>query len=131
MLASFFLDRAATTYQKAIRGLTPEALAALCRYSWPGNIRELQHVIERAAMLCNGDVIQPEHLSDLADLAAQAPQPEALRAALRNEKLRRVEQALAQSGGNQAAAARLLGLSRSNFSRLLKNLGLRSAVAVQ
>ena len=131
MLASFFLDRAATTYQKAIRGLTPEALAALCRYSWPGNIRELQHVIERAALLCNGDVIQPEHLSDLADLAAQAPQPEALRAALRNEKLRRVEQALAQSGGNQAAAARLLGLSRSNFSRLLKNLGLRSAVAVQ
>jgi transcriptional regulator with GAF, ATPase, and Fis domain len=126
MLATFFLQRAATTYQKNVTGFTAEALAALGRYNWPGNIRELQHVVERAVLLCGGDVLRPQHLSDLAPAAELPPRPDSLSACLREEKIRRVQFALAQCGGNQAAAARLLGMSRSNFGRLLKSLGLKA-----
>ncbi len=125
MLATFFLQRAATTYQKNVTGFTAEALAALGRYNWPGNIRELQHVVERAVLLCSGDVLRPQHLSDLAPAADVPAALDSLSASLREEKARRVQFALAQCGGNQAAAARLLGMSRSNFGRLLKSLGLR------
>jgi transcriptional regulator with GAF, ATPase, and Fis domain len=69
--------------------------------------------------------VRPAHLGDLAP----ATPPADLRGALREEKQRRVEQALVQAGGNQAAAARLLGMSRSNFARLLKALGVKPPAA--
>ncbi len=122
MLASFFLGRAADTYQKAIKGFAPDAISALGSYSWPGNVRELQHVVERAVLLCNAQTIRPEHLSDLASPQAGR----SLEKTLREQKVQRVQEALAQTGGNQAAAARLLGMSRSNFGRMLKSLGLKS-----
>lgn len=125
LLAAFFLKRAATQYQKAITGLTPDALNALTSYNWPGNIRELQHVIERAVLLCTANVLHPEHLSDLAaGVDSTPPPPATLGAAIREEKLRRVREALLQTGGNQAAAARLLGMSRSNLARLIKRYGI-------
>ncbi|MFQ5668187.1 MAG: sigma 54-interacting transcriptional regulator [Candidatus Binatia bacterium] len=128
MLASYFLERAAATYQKPIAGFTADALAALCRYSWPGNIRELQNVVERAVLLCTSHSIKLQHLSDLA---VTQPGRQSLGKAIRQEKRLRVEQALAQAGGNQAAAARLLGISRSNFARLLKSLGMKSPASLQ
>ena len=127
VLASYFLERAARTHGRVIRGFTPDALAALERYSWPGNIRELQHVIERAVLLSAGEVIRPEYLSDLA------PGPVPTREfgkTIREEKRRRVEQALTQTGGNQAAAARLLGISPSNLARLIKTLGVKVSPAM-
>lgn len=123
LLASFFLERAARTHQRVIKGFTAEALAALYGYSWPGNIRELQNVIERAVLLCTGDVIRPEYLSELAVSRGVGPRPRA-------EKLRRIEQALAQTGGNHAAAARLLGVSPSNLARMIKNLSAKLPPAV-
>jgi transcriptional regulator with GAF, ATPase, and Fis domain len=126
VLASYFLQRAATAYQKEIAGFAPEAMTALQLYHWPGNVRELQHVIERAALLCTGDRIIAEHLGDLAPTAPRSRS--SLSTTLQAEKRRHVEAALAQTGGNQAAAARLLGMSRSNFGRLLKSLGLKDTV---
>jgi transcriptional regulator with GAF, ATPase, and Fis domain len=127
MLASYFLERASITHQKPISGFSAEALDLLSRYNWPGNIRELQNVIERAVLLCASDTVKPEHLGDLAATRPSAP---SFRLALREEKLRRVERALAQTGGNQAAAARLLGMSANNLARLMKNLGLKVPRAV-
>ena len=125
MLASFFLERAARMYQKSVTGFAPEALAALGRYNWPGNIRELEHVVERAVLLCTGMGIKPEHLSELAVDTRPSGDTASLRVEIRAEKRRRVEAALAQTGGNRAAAARLLGMSPSNFSRLIKTLRLK------
>jgi len=125
ILASFFLTQACTKHQKVIQGFAPEALGVLMRYNWPGNIRELQNVIERAVLLCGMERICVEHLSDLA----APPPPERFSRALDEEKRRRIEIALLQSSGNQAAAARLLGVSRSNLGRLMKRLGMRSASA--
>ncbi|MBI3782710.1 MAG: sigma 54-interacting transcriptional regulator [Deltaproteobacteria bacterium] len=123
MLATHFLERAANAYGKRLRGFTPEAVALLEKYHWPGNVRELHHVIERAVLLSTGDRIRPDCLIELSLPSS----PRSLGASLRVEKLRRVEAALKQTDGNQAAAARLLGMSRSNFARLLKTL--RQAVA--
>jgi transcriptional regulator with GAF, ATPase, and Fis domain len=122
MLASFFLDRAATRYQKTIEGISPDAVNVLSAYSWPGNIRELQHVIERAVLLCTSRVLEAEHLSDL--VGNDEPLPATLGDAMREEKLRRVREALHATSGNQAAAARLLGMSRSNLARLIKRYGI-------
>jgi len=130
-LATAFLRRAASAHHKSITALTPDALAALSRYNWPGNVRELQHVVERAVLLCTSDVIMAAHLCDLAiSVPADVPhQP--LVATLREEKSRRIEQALAQTGGDHAAAARLLGISPSSLARLIRSLGLKPPPSLQ
>ncbi len=128
LLASVFLERAALTHQRFVKGFTPEAMAALRRYNWPGNIRELQNVVERAVLLCTTDVI---HLEHLADLAVTASPRRSLATAVREEKLRRVHEALTYSSGNQAAAARVLGVSPSNFARLMKHLSVKSPPSLQ
>ncbi len=127
MLASYFLERAATMHQKPLTGFSAAALDLLRRYSWPGNIRELQNVVERAVLLCASDTVTPAYL---ADLATTEHAPRSFGTAMREEKTRRVERALAQTGGNQAAAARLLGISANNLARLMKSLGLKSPRAV-
>ncbi len=122
MLASFFLERSNAAFAKSIAGFSPEAMTALKRYAWPGNIRELQNVVERAVLICDGERIEPIHLPGLAESDEGSS---SLRESLRDEKRRRAMDALTQAGGNQAAAARLLGMSRSNFARLLRSLGIK------
>ncbi|WP_437752772.1 sigma-54-dependent transcriptional regulator [Sorangium sp. So ce1389] len=61
-LATFFLGRYAQENGKRIEGFTDEALSALTSYSFPGNVRELENAIERAAVLCDGPRIEPRHL---------------------------------------------------------------------
>ncbi len=122
VLATYFLDEAARRYHKPIRGFTTEAIAAIESHHWPGNVRELQNVIERAVLFCTSDRIA---LAELPLLKAPAVSGTGLASTMRAEKRRRVEAALVQTEGNQAAAARLLGMSRSNFARLVKTLGLR------
>jgi len=136
MLAAHFLERVTTTYGRGAVRLSRDALTALCRYEWPGNVRELQHVIERAVLLCSGRVIRASHLGALRtvenvvhestlDLGTPyAPSRLRLRDRLTNAKVRHVTSALTRACGNQAAAARLLGMSRSNLSRLLKRYGI-------
>lgn len=131
MLANFFLQRGATTYQKVIKGFSPEAVAALRRYNWPGNIRELQHVIERAVLLCASDIVKPEHLSDVAVRATGKRTRQPMSATVREEKVRLITQALAETGGNQAAAARLLGITRAGLGHLIRSLGLKSSSTLQ
>lgn len=126
-LAVHFAQSAAAIAGKTIHGFTGRALAMLRTYHWPGNVRELRNVVDRAVLLCAADTIRPEHLTGF-----NAPDGDSYRLSqiVRDEKIRRVRDALRQSNGNQAAAARLLGMSRSNFGRLLKSLGLKAATGV-
>jgi DNA-binding NtrC family response regulator/pSer/pThr/pTyr-binding forkhead associated (FHA) protein len=108
-------------------GLTQEALAILEGYEWPGNIRELHNVMERALLLSDGGDIGPEHLpletlraepssADVADpiLDDDAPEPGRWQGEEAAERARIVE-ALRLEGGNQSRAARRLGISRSTL----------------
>lgn len=63
-LSNFFISKFTKEMNKKITGLSPEAIKILKNYSWPGNIRELQNVIERAVVLCKDDIITPRELPD-------------------------------------------------------------------
>lgn len=120
LLAWHFLRKSSERYHKQIDLITPSAMERLRAYDWPGNVRELEYMIERAVLLAEGPAVGLEDLSELS------PDPSlrctTLHAQLRAEKRRRVENTLRETLGNCAEAARLLGMSRGNFSRLLRAL---------
>jgi DNA-binding NtrC family response regulator len=112
---------------RTVVGVSPQVLAIFLRYPWPGNVREVANVIERAMVVAKGSVILPEHLpphlfEHRTPLAAGAePMPElSLEAAEREQILR----ALQASGGKRIEAARLLGLSRRTLYRKLDRYGI-------
>jgi DNA-binding NtrC family response regulator len=112
-LAERFLERSGAQ-------LSHEARVALSSYIWPGNIRELQNVLAAAVALARGRIIHPEHL----ELPDSGPPPgRSYQEQLIAAKRRAIYDALEECGGNKAAAARLLGLSRQGFHHLLQELG--------
>jgi DNA-binding NtrC family response regulator len=120
LLVSHFLRRYNHELSKRIEGMSPDALACLQEYSWPGNIRELQNVIERCVALVDGPSIQIEDLPvDLMfpDPAGRARPAEALplREACEQFERQIVLRVLQRVGGNQSEAARLLDLHRNTL----------------
>jgi transcriptional regulator with GAF, ATPase, and Fis domain len=126
--------------------VSAEALDVLRRHRWPGNVRELRNVIGRAAVLCAGDTILPEHLPPSL-LAPAAPPPTApplpaaaataappvraaaaggddLQGEIKSLERTRITEALERCGGNQSKAAELLGISRRTLVSRLSEFGL-------
>jgi formate hydrogenlyase transcriptional activator len=104
-LAEFFLARCARKLGKPLRTIDPDALARLQAHSWPGNIRDLQNTIERAAILSSGEVLRidwPLEAGPQSCFAAAAPKP------------------TAASSGNGAAVYRLEEMERLHFISVLK-----------
>jgi DNA-binding NtrC family response regulator len=123
LLAEHFVARFNGRYESS-RRLAPEAMALLRRYEWPGNVRELLHVIESAAVVCEGSEILPHHLP--APLRAPVvPSPPAAEAVeplptLREAERAHIERALRSTGGHRGNAARMLGISERNLYRKLE-----------
>ncbi len=116
LLATHLLSRHARTLGKGTLTLSPEALEALARYPWPGNIRELANVLERAAILARGPVITPEVLPPLQTAEAPSPGvdeplPAQVEAAVARIEREAILRALARTGGRRNEAARLLGIT--------------------
>lgn len=123
---------------KSVAGISSEALQLMRGYEWPGNIRELRNVIERAMVLCEGQRILPAHLpGEISDgvVSLRAPGPSRLHADLAAGGLdlenvvsqverRLIEQALAESGGNQTKAAEILSISRDQLRYRLRKYDL-------
>ncbi len=135
LLATHFLETFNAKYGKAIRTIDDRATRTLCEYPWPGNIRELSHVIERAVLWSHGDRLAVDQLSlgpappsappaprSTAGLAPGALPREGIDLAAWERSL--MEQALRDSGGNQTKAAKLLRLSRDTLRYRLKKFGL-------
>jgi two-component system NtrC family response regulator len=120
-----FLRTFAAKNGKTIRGLSREARETLLRYDYPGNVRELENLIERAVVLTRDEVIG---LADLPlTLAEPAPEPEGgvgLIAAVEGLERRMIREALAQANGIQTRAAELLGISERVLRYKLKKYGL-------
>jgi transcriptional regulator with GAF, ATPase, and Fis domain len=123
LLAEYFLQRARAKVNKRVDSLAPEALSLLRSYSWPGNLRELENIIERAVVLATSRTIEAEHLPlHMQDVASEGRQT-----SFRSSKLRAIEQFerqalsgyLLQAAGNVSRAARLAGIPRRSFHRLL------------
>ena len=105
--------------------LSAAARKSLKAYAWPGNIRELGNVIERAVVLADSDVLQPEDLPDEVAMASQAGTGE-LQLSLSDHRRRLVLEAWKSSGGDYAAAAVLLGVHVNSFHRMVARLGLKN-----
>ncbi len=122
LLAQHFVDRCARRLGRSVEGFAPEALDALARYRWPGNIRELENLVERLVVLSRDERI------DMADL------PPALRnevrpvivdmpGTLQDLERRRILEVLRETGGNKKLAASRLGIHRSTLYAKLRRLG--------
>jgi Nif-specific regulatory protein len=123
-LAQHFLDRFASDTGRKLRGFTPAAVEAMQVYHWPGNIRELRNVIERAVVLSQGDSIDAHELS-LSHLAVPGDTDAALRSGpfvpltIEEMERRHVLATLEAVGGNKTKAAAILGIERSTLDRKL------------
>ncbi len=115
-LARFFLARAASKLGKQEPRLTTAAMEALLSYEWPGNVRELENTMERAAILCEGEVDAEDLPIDRGTGARPVRWKEIER--------RAIEEALRASGGNRTQAARQLGISLRTLQYRLKEYGM-------
>jgi two-component system response regulator AtoC len=131
-LARFFAASASAQMGRARSPRVTDDAAALMRaYDWPGNIRELKNVVERAVVLAPGDEIEPQHLPpEVASRAPSVPPGAAprdsgvLRAELEDLERKRILDALDQCNGNQTKAAELLGMPRRTFVKRLDAYGI-------
>lgn len=140
-LVQAFLFECASRYDKPVPVLTPEALAALVRYPWPGNVRQLRNAVERAIILMDGNTLDVHHFPDvvnhaiarneegnpIAPLSAPPPHDASATQPPASEEAARIVAALRTTYGNKSAAARLLGISRGTLYNRLKALGLSEA----
>jgi transcriptional regulator with PAS, ATPase and Fis domain len=146
VLARHFLDKRLNLNANGVREINHEALYFLVQYKWPGNIRELEHEIERADLLARSPIITPQDLSpNLCDSILPLSPPPVLPdpvegplkrmpipsennglgvRSLKEMELETVKAALAEAGGNKTKAAQILGISREGFRKMLKRLGI-------
>ncbi len=129
-LSEFFLGRFARRLGCDVKALSGDALAALVRHDWPGNIRELENAIERATLLCNGPTIEfedlPGEITENCDppVEWQSSLRDRVRFATRRIERGAIEEALAGTRGNVTRAAEQLGLSRRGLQLKMKELGI-------
>ncbi|MBF0414511.1 MAG: sigma 54-interacting transcriptional regulator [Magnetococcales bacterium] len=122
LLTDQFIRKFCVKFNKSIDSVTEEVMSVLLNYSWPGNIRELEHIIERAFVVCRNHVITLEHLpSNLVE--GKIPPLPAKGGGTGDESERaHILKALEQARYNKGKAAQLLGMSRSTLYRKLESL---------
>jgi len=124
VLAAYFLERFASETKKHFSGITAEAREKLIAYAWPGNIRELANVIERAVVLGEGPELTVHHLPARVVGAQPAVVSDEVsyHDAVNSYRRELIVRALASAQGNRATAAKSLGLHRTHLMKLLKAL---------
>jgi DNA-binding NtrC family response regulator len=120
-LATHFLRRHATRYRKTLSGFDAGAMQLLLAHPWPGNIRELDHAVERAVLLAQADQVRSADLG-LRATAGAAPRLEDL--PLEDVEKMLIQKSLSRYDGNVSRAAQALGLSRSALYRRIASYGL-------
>jgi nitrogen regulation protein NR(I) len=145
LLVSHFLEKFNLRLGKHVEAVDPEAMQVLQAYGWPGNIRELENLMERSVLFADGPVIEAAQLPDsLRELAPAAPMPiapvgplgaiaspagasmkEIVRQAQAELERELIARALEETGGNVTRAAKRLQISRKSLQVKMKDLGLR------
>jgi two-component system response regulator AtoC len=147
LLARHFIERSNARLGKHVESIEPEADRVLLQHSWPGNIRELENVIERAVLFCDGPKLRVRDLplevrddraapaQTASTTASPVPPPVAqvtgdglkqqVKAATSRLERELIVHALDQTRGNVTHAARLLKISRQGLQLKMKELGLR------
>ena len=130
MLARHFVQKHAKRCKVKPRPISREALSCLVNYDWPGNVRELENAIERALVLGSSEMILPEDLPE--SLLERTPPPEMTEAkyhaAVKELKKQLIRDAVEQTQGSYADAARILGVHPNYLHRLIRNLELKESL---
>jgi DNA-binding NtrC family response regulator len=122
LIADHFLRKFSQKYHKPHLKVSNETISYLQKYSWPGNIRELQHALERAVIMCEGAELQPSDFGALERQAAGDFMFDHLNLGKLEEWA--IRKALAKHGGNVSHAAEELGLSRGALYRRIEQYGI-------
>ena len=139
LIANNFIKKFSAQNNKHIEGISPEAKDMLINYPFPGNVRELEHAIERAVILGNDNYIQPKDLpddihkfyDDSTTLSAMVAYAEPLSKAIDHFEREYIIKALEESKGNKTAAAEKLGISRKTLWEKCKGHGLEKTAKVE
>ncbi|MBN7811284.1 sigma-54-dependent Fis family transcriptional regulator [Algoriphagus sp. H41] len=123
-LANYFLKNYSQKYRKNFVGFRPAAMELLQRYRWPGNIRELQHAIERAIIMAEGDELDSRDFFFLSAKPASEKAPTSVTLNLDDMERSTIQRAIDKNGGNISKAAKELGLTRASLYRRLEKYGL-------
>ena len=126
LLIDHFLKLFNRTFEKRTEGISPECVASLEAYDWPGNVRELKNVIQRAVLVCRGEVLLQEHLPPRFR-PGRAPRGKVtfeLGTPLHEVEREMVVRALAVTNNNRTKAAKLLGISRRALYNKLEKYAL-------
>jgi len=130
-IAEHFLLKISTDTGEPRRRLSPDLVGILCSHAWPGNIRELQNVLERAVAMARGDLLLPEHLPPhllrAVPDAGKEVTPGSLASAKAEAERAAILAALKASGGNKSKAADLLRIHRVKLYEKMKRHGISTA----
>jgi len=124
LLATHFLKHYAVKYDKIVNKISEGAMARMHKHPWPGNIRELQHSLERAVILSNSSVLQPEDFNFTPVSAKEDGQLSLEQYNLEEVEKLLIRKVLKKYNGNITQAASELGLTRSSLYRRLEKYGL-------
>jgi len=125
LLAKAFLNRFAAEMNPQVKGLAPDALAAIDGWPWPGNVRELENRVKRAVIMADGKLVTAEDL-DLDGAEGSEAEALNLKSAREQADRKMIRHALARSEGNISSTAKLLGISRPTLYDLLKHYDLQT-----
>jgi DNA-binding NtrC family response regulator len=132
LLATFFMRRAAKASDKHVTAISSEVMAALQRYDWPGNVRQLDNLLQRLVILCRNSHILPEQLPPEffaapsgcgPQVTQEASEGDGLKPMARLEK-QAIQDALDSFEGNVVQAAQLLGIGQATIYRKIKRYGI-------
>ena len=124
LLAEYFLKKYSKENNRKIEGFSPLSMDLLTRYSWPGNIRELENAIERAVIMCNSAWLLPEYFpDDIRANSSESPKGQSP-SSIREMERKVILETLEKLGGNKSRAANALGISRKSLYNKLKEYGL-------
>ncbi len=128
LLVERFIARFNHLQNKNVAGVSDETLAILMEHDYPGNVRELENIVEHAFVLCLAGLIEPRHLppSFRGDADAPTLRPKGIRT-LRALEALHIADAVRRHGGNRTAAAKELGINPSTLFRKIKSLGIEVA----
>lgn len=124
ILANFYLKHYSAKYEKSVAKISDGALTRMHKHPWPGNIRELQHSIERAVILSNSNVLQPEDFNFTSTASKEESQLSLEQYNLEEVEKLLIRKVLKKYNGNITQAATELGLTRSSLYRRLEKYGL-------